>query len=250
MEQARVLRCRLNEFQLAYYPPSLRQEAHGHDVPHVSLVIAGSFVETTEAGSRTVWQGRAGFRADGACHEVDYGPAGALILSFATDSWRSAGRPRDGVGWVPAPAGLARRLIEAQGSGIGLSGIWTGVGADASRPAWVVAAAERLLRAPRTPIATLAHRYGVHRVHFSRQFARYCGMAPSQFRRRAMAIRALGSTLSGGASLAGAAAEAGFADQSHMARAMRGSWGLGAGELRRLLTREATSVQSGGGIAR
>lgn len=249
MGPEKILKCRLNEFQLAYYPPELHQEAHGHDVPHVSLVLAGSFVETTEAARRTVWQGHAGFRADGACHEVNYGPAGALILSFVTDTWMSAGRPRGGVGWVHAPAGLARGLLEAQGGGIGLSGIWKGVSAD-ERPAWIETAAERLLLTPRTPIATLAHRCGVGRVHFSRQFARHCGMAPSQFRRRAMAVRALGSTLSGSAGLAGAAADAGFADQSHMARAMRESWGLGAGELRRLLTREATSVQSGGGFAR
>lgn len=249
MDHARVLRCRLNEFQLAYYPPSFRQDAHGHDVPHVSLVVAGSFVETTEAGSQTVWQGRAGFRADGARHEVDYGPAGALILSFATDSWMSAGRPRAGVGWVPAPVGLARSLIETRGGGIGLSAFWRGAAADKLGPAWVEAAAERLLLVPGTPIATLAHRCGVHRVHFSRQFARYCGMTPSEFRRRSMAARALGSALSGGASLAGAAAEAGFADQSHMARAMRWSFGLGAGKLRHLLTHEATSVQSDGQFA-
>ena len=49
--------------------------------------------------------------------------------------------------------------------------------------------------------------------------------------------------------IAGAAAEAGFADQSHMARAMRWSFGLGAGKLRHLLTHEATSVQSDGQFA-
>jgi len=247
--------------RLAYYRPGLRQEAHSHHRPHVSIVVAGSFRETTARGERLVCQGHVGFRADCARHSVSYGPAGALVLSLGAHAWLAAGVPAAGVGWVRAAVPFARQMIELAGANEAeaedaLVDLWAAareVGEERRGkgcPAWLAEAAERLLAAPENfSIAALASSIGVHRVHLSRRFLRHFGMTPSLFRRRAMTARALAAALGEEESLAGAAVRAGFADQSHMARAMRESCGMGAGRIRRLLG-GATSVQSAGPSAR
>jgi AraC family transcriptional regulator len=244
--------------RLVYYPPGLAHAAHSHDAPHVSVVVAGSFRETTPRGEQIVCHGSIGFRADEARHSVRFGPAGALILTVALDEWIGEGVPRAGVRWVGASEPFARELLllarrggaqECDELADRLVALWTArprPDSSGSRtpPAWLRDAAEQLLSAPEVPIATLAARLGVHRVHLARSFVGHYGMAPSVFRRRAMASHAVSAAL-GGIRLADAAAEAGFADQSHMSRVLREYCGVSAGELRRLFVREATSVQAG-----
>jgi AraC-like DNA-binding protein len=250
--------------RLAFYRPGFRQGPHSHRVPHVSIVVAGSFRETSARADQVICQGSVGFRADAAKHSVSYGPAGALILSLQTDGGIPAGEHDFDICWVRASARTARELLDLMAAGSGATGeaadrlldIWVqGRGADglpARRPPplWLRDAAELLLEAPQdVAIAALARRSGVHRTHFSRLFLRHYGMAPSIFRRRAMAAQALAAALGRESSLAQAAADGGFADQSHMARAVRECCGMGAGAIRRLLTGEATSVQSRGAAA-
>ena len=242
---------------LSYYPPGLRQEPHTHRAPHVSILVAGSFRETTGRGDRFLCHGSIGFRADESRHAVCFGPAGALILNVALRDWTGAGTPGSGVRWIGAPAPFARDLLglavggrEEQGAELAdlLVDLWA-AGPDRRPhrhpPGWLRDAAERLLAAPGEPsIAALAARLGVHRIHLARQFRRHYGMAPSTFRRRAMVSRALSGALARDGRLADAAAEAGFADQSHMARAVRESCAMSVGELRRLLLRQVSSVQA------
>ena len=246
---------------LAYYPPGLAQPWHRHRVPHVSAVIAGSFREHTPAGDGVVCQGNIGFRADAAKHAVTFGPAGALILSVDVAEWLSGGSPDAGVRWLRSSERFARELVaRARGGDAGagdemadrLHALWAGAGAGAADrgrepPRWLREAAERLLDEPEAhPVGVLAARLGVHRVHLSRAFARHYGMAPSVFRRRAMASRALAAAFGETASFAAAAASAGFADQSHMARALRETCALGLGEMRGLFMAKVTSVQASG----
>ncbi len=248
--------------RLAYYPPGLSQEAHSHGEPHISVVVAGSFRETTCQGDRTVCHGGIGFRADAARHAVCFGPAGALILTVATRDWAAEGLPRSGVRWIGTAPPFARGLLRLARRGGArdcdeladrLLGLWAGWPLQDRRaggppPAWLRAAADHLLAAPdEHRIGALALRLGVHRVHLARAFQRHYGMPPSVFRRRAMASRALSAALGSEAGLAAAAAEAGFADQSHMARVVREWCDMGVGDLRRLLARRATSVQAASG---
>ena len=243
--------------QLAYYPPGLAQPWHRHRAPHVSAVIAGSFREATPAGDQLVCQGSVGFRADEAQHSVTFGPAGALVLAVDVNAWLEDGSPAAGVRWLPTSVRFARDLVSLARSGNEGTGeemadrlldLWAGPAGAPSvgqPPAWLRAAGERLLSDADAPsIGRLARELGVHRVHLSRCFARYFGMAPSVFRRRAMAARALSAALDRTDSLAGAAAAAGFADQSHMVRAVRETCALGVGEMRRLLATGVTSVQA------
>jgi len=245
--------------RLAFYRPGCRQGPHGHSVSHVSIVVAGSFRETTARGDRVICQGNVGFRAASAEHSVSYGPAGALILSIETDSWMSDGGENADIEWVRATARTAREVVDLMSAGSDaadevaqrLLDLWIASREPACAstrrcaPPWLREAAEYLLAAPQeVAIAALARRSGVHRVHFSRLFLRHYGMAPSIFRRRAMAAQALAAVLGQEANLAHAAAHGGFADQSHMTRAVRECCGMGAGAIRRLLTGEVASVQS------
>jgi AraC family transcriptional regulator len=242
---------------LAYYPPGLVHGWHRHRAPHVSAVIAGSFRECTPAADRVVCQGSVGFRADAARHSVVFGPAGALILSVDLHEWIRDGSPGAGVRWLRSSGRFARELVSLARSGRAGAGdevadrlldLWAGTTAaqgSGEPPAWLRAAAERLLADPESlSIGALACELGVHRVHLSRSFARHFGMAPSVFRRRAMASRALAAAFGDARSLADAAALAGFADQSHMVRAVRETCALGIGEMRGLLGAKVTSVQA------
>ena len=245
--------------RLAFYPPGLAQDAHAHREPHISVLVAGSFRETTRRGDRIVCQGGIGFRADAARHAVAFGPAGALILTVAARDWSAEEMPGDGVRWVGTAAPFARELVRLARHGgeaacdelaDRLLGLWAASSQpDRSRarqpPAWLKAAAGELLAAPdEMPIAALARKLGVHRVHLARSFQLHYGMPPSVFRRRAMASRAVAAALAGRSRLADAAAEAGFADQSHMSRVVREWCAMGVGDLRRLFARHATSVQA------
>jgi AraC family transcriptional regulator len=243
--------------RLVHYPPGLRHGDHSHAAPHVSVVVAGSFRETTPRGEQVVCHGSIGFRADEARHSVCFGPAGALILTVALDDWIAEGVPRAGVRWVGASVPFARELLvlarrggeeECDELADRLVALWTARPSAPPRgpaPAWLRDAAEQLLSAPgELSIAGLASRLGVHRVHFTRSFLSHYGMAPSVFRRRAMASRAVSAALAGPDSLAAAAADAGFADQSHMARVVREWCGVRPSELRALFAPEVTSIQA------
>jgi len=244
--------------RLSYYRPGLRQREHTHHAPHFSVVIAGSFQESTCCAERIICHGSVGFRADAARHAVHYGPAGALILSIDVDTGILADPGRDGVRWLHAPASAARDLLvpldarPAEAVGAALERLLALAAARhgsvmampvLKAPAWLRRAAERLIVAPQTlRIAELSRWCGVHRAHLACEFLRHYGMSPSRFRRRAMTARSLGAALGPDSSLAGAADAGGFADQSHMTRAMRECCGLSPGRIRRLL-KQATSVQ-------
>ena len=245
--------------RLVYYPPGLSQTPHRHREPHISVVVAGSFRETTPSDERIVCQGGIGFRADAASHAVRFGPAGALILTVAPRDWVAQGMPRDGVRWLGTQPAMARHLVTLASRGgheaheelaDRLLALWTGSARTRRRaaggaPAWLQAAADRLLRgSAEISIAGLAEELGIHRVHLARCFQRHYGMPPSVFRRRAMASRALSAALADRTGLAAAAAEAGFADQSHMSRVVREWCAMGVGDLRRLFAKNVTSVQA------
>lgn len=89
--------------------------------------------------------------------------------------------------------------------------------------------------AKRHSMAELERLAGLDRWSIARQFRALFGTSPSRFRasRRLDHARRL---LRGGASLAQAAAEAGFADQSHMSRQFRSTYGLTPAAWRRACT--------------
>jgi AraC family transcriptional regulator len=88
-------------------------------------------------------------------------------------------------------------------------------------------------------ISALARSAGVHRVHLHRQFRKAYGIAPASFRTRSMVGHAIMLTLMEDRPLAEAGLTAGFADQSHLTRAVKAVCGLPIGRLRRLMSVQA-----------
>jgi AraC family transcriptional regulator len=109
------------------------------------------------------------------------------------------------------------------------------------RPAeWLLTVRDQLIEEPtEANLSTIAAQAGRHRVHLGRAFLAAFGETPSAFRRRAMLDRAL-CAMTSGVPAAAAAAEGGFADQSHLNRTCRESFGLTPGQL----TRGAADVAS------
>jgi AraC-like DNA-binding protein len=179
-----------------------------------------------------------------------------LILSMNVPDWPPGQFPRSGVSWLrPRKAaghllGLFSEGAIDEASAALLHGLPAAFPARQAPP-WLEAAAERLAEGPAgLSISKLARHAGIHQAHFSRAFSRHFGLSPIMFRRRAMAAHALSTALSEGAGFADAAAAAGFTDQSHMSRAVVEACGLTPGRIRRLLQREAISIQSGKELVR
>lgn len=230
--------------KLTRYAPGLRQRAHTHDHPHVSLMLAGGFEE--EAGRTEVHfcAGRLALRPEGMRHAGTFSRRGALILACAFPAYATA---IDSPHWSrPLPRERLRALtpLLLAGENEAVEAGWDLIALaddEPSRPtpsAWISNVRDQLIEEPAgADISTLATRAGRHRVHLGRAFLAAFGETPSAFRRRAMLDRAL-CAMTRGTFAAAAAAEAGFADQSHFTRACRQAFGLTPGQL----TRGATDV--------
>ncbi|WP_269714159.1 helix-turn-helix domain-containing protein [Caulobacter sp. NIBR2454] len=224
--------------RLTWYPPGLVQRAHEHEKAQVSFLLLGGFRETERRQEMDPAGRVMTARPAGASHAVEYGPQGALLLSF--DMTENAPRPTGGWRAIDAhTSGLIRAALTAgQPAEIlgDLAALPSKLSLRPAAPAWLRQARKALREAPEAiDIETAARQAGVHRTHFSRQFTACYGIAPSLYRRRWMAARAAAAAMSG-ESLAQAAAEGGFADQSHMARTVLSETGLPLSRIRALLS--------------
>ncbi|HYD26714.1 helix-turn-helix transcriptional regulator [Brevundimonas sp.] len=226
--------------RLKRYAPGLRQPSHAHDGAHLSLVLAGGFCETDSRGAHAIAAGRTGLRPEGLRHEVRFGAAGAVILTFEPPP-RADGRPAvTDPAWSPMlPRAHLRRLTPMllEDGEAALEAAWDLLALCDTEPVrprpdpWLRAVHDQLIEAPAGARLTgIAHRAGRHRVHLGRAFLAAYGEPPSVFRRRAMLDRAL-CLKALGLPAALAAVDAGFADQSHFARACRDVYGLPPGRL-------------------
>jgi AraC family transcriptional regulator len=229
------------------YAPGLRQQPHTHHgAPHISLVLAGGCREEWGRIEVMFGAGRLALRPEGMRHAVTFSRQGALIL---TCSFPAHDTEINGPRWSPElPRERLRALtplllgddVEAVEAGWDLIALTRH--SLARRPAtrWLLAVRDQLIEEPGAAnISMIAAQTGRHRVHLGRAFLAAFGETPSAFRRRAMLDRAL-CAMTRGVPAAAAAAEGGFADQSHLHRACRESFGLTP----RQLTGDAADVAS------
>lgn len=226
--------------RLKRYAPGLRQAAHAHDAPHLSLVLAGGFEERSALAEVQVGTGRLGARPEGWRHAVAFGSAGGLVLTFSPPVDEAAAPAIRGPAWSSAlPQARLRRLVplllepgpDALDAGWDLLALAGHIAPERSPDPWLAAVRDRLIAAPgETRLTALARQAGRHRVSMGRAFMSAYGEPPSVFRRRMMVDRALGLAASGAPAVQ-AAVEAGFSDQSHFSRACRDAWGLAPGRL-------------------
>ena len=225
-------------------PPRARFRGHEHDGLHLCAVLAGGFVEKESSGWRDVGPGMV--RVSGAArHDIDFSTAGAgcLVLQLDPDALPplSAARFLAPDPWLGR---FVQRLVHAvkASNGFDTDDFATELLAQVARrldgrsgppPPWLERVREMASDDPETSVAALAAEARVHRVHLARVFREHCGTSVTGFLQRARVGRARRLLASTGMSLAEIAATAGFADQSHMTRAMRRALGATPAALRR-----------------
>lgn len=216
---------------------------HAHERAFFCLTLGGSYTERTlRTGEIAYGPWTAVFHPAGEIHETRMGESGGRVLNVEVDPDRldeagafvpPAGAAADHGGaelvWLLARLRRALRAGDASGS-LDAEALGTELVAtvartarrDARPPRWLARVTERLAEGgPEPSMGELAREAGVHPVHVARVFRRFHGVPPGTWRRRLRARRACALLISGRVSIADAAAAAGFADQSHLTRALR-----------------------------
>ena len=96
----------------------------------------------------------------------------------------------------------------------------------------------------------IARDLGYSRFHVSRVFRRLTGMTMTAYRRRVRIAAAMDRLAGGEADLAALAVDLGFADQSHMTRALRSAVGKPPGRLREQLTNADVALRAVASLTR
>ncbi|MDZ4059900.1 MAG: AraC family transcriptional regulator [Brevundimonas sp.] len=222
---------------LSHYAPGEQCRPHRHDRAQLSLLLAGGYVEDSEAGRARADGPSLSRKPGGFEHQNRFGDAGALILSLnieaapAPDRYFVAPRPAG----VAGPAGLRRMADGGTEVAALMESVPTGMLTPAPAPQpWLSAAHDRLLTEAGLSIAALARSFGLHPVRFARLFRETFAQSPTAARQNLRAARAVGRLIRTATPLAEVAAAEGFADQAHLSRAISQTTGWSPGRLRRL----------------
>jgi AraC-like DNA-binding protein len=101
---------------------------------------------------------------------------------------------------------------------------------NGNRPKWLLDVERRISSNPAATINDIAEEVGLHPVYLSRVFASWNGVTPVVYRQQQRTSAAISALLSGQFA-AQVAQDSGFADQSHMCRAIKSSTGRSISEL-------------------
>ncbi|HKE14482.1 MAG TPA: AraC family transcriptional regulator [Kofleriaceae bacterium] len=230
------------------HPASLRLAAHVHESAKLWLLVEGAVTERTGIDLDSPAPFEVVLRDSLRRHENQYHPGGARSIVVELDPADArvravlAAGAFDPAGVCPLVALGARlatclrapRSARAREVDAAVGEILAAVARRRRRaPAWLEAARELLVErlAEPPPLAELAATVGVHPVHLAHAFRRRCGTTTRGFVRAHRVFRAV-ELIAGAVPLARAAAEVGFADQSHMTRALRRDRSITPGRLR------------------
>ena len=235
------------------YAPHQRIPEHVHDAAYLCLVVSGSFHERSGRGEDEVVAGSVVLHRPGERHADRFGarPTSCLNVGFAP-AWfeREDWLAREGPARHATPGAvgpLAQRLaheFEArdEASELAIEGLTLELlaffvrdehRAERRPPGWMAATIERLRDEERTSLAELARAALVHPSTLARSFRRFQGCSLGEFRRRWRLARAIEDLRASDQPLAEIAARAGFADQSHLTRALRAATGFTPAAYRR-----------------
>jgi AraC family transcriptional regulator len=210
---------------------------HRHREPYVALVLSGSYVETGPDGAWTCKAGDLVLHPPFHLHADRMSACGARVLNFVLPleptraialSTYAVVRP-----WRPerveqtAQRDPLSALAEAIAEGE--------VCAPAAPSDWCGRVA--LALGNRTPllVGLLARSEGISPEHASRAFRARYGIGPATFRAEQRLRHVLRLLVETRDSLSDVASRAGYADQSHMSRAVKAVTGLSPQRLRRIL---------------
>jgi AraC family transcriptional regulator len=234
------------------YPGGLHQPAHSHARASVTVVLRG---EIEEAGARG-WAVAAPMtvlvKPAGALHADRFRGAGARTIAIdigpaSARAWGLAGPNPEARMYADAPALCAavlslRSAMDGPDAALGAAGAALEAALQRVRASPGGARSDDRLDALRhrlslgdaPAVAALARAVGMHPVALARAFRRRFGVSPASYAKGARSLRAASAIAATDRSLARIACECGFADQSHMTRAVRAALGITPARLRSL----------------
>jgi len=236
------------------YAPGQRIPPHVHQTTYLCLTLTGSFRERSGRTEEEVVAGSVVLHRPGETHDDTFGtePASCLNVSFAPAWSERAGDwfVREGPAHYAAPGAvgaMARRLAREfderdEASELALEGLTLELLAFFARdeplthlrpPRWLSATVEHVRQEQRVSLADLAAEAGVHPSTLARTFRRFHGCSLGEYRRHWRVERAMAALRTSDAPLAEIAALCGYADQSHLTRALRLAAGLSPAAYRR-----------------
>ncbi len=228
-------------------PAGTRFDRHAHECVHVCAVLEGGFLETVSKEAVDVGPGQIRLSPPTA-HRIRFGGSGArcLLLELDAEALPTLSRSRFFARDPELDAtvrAVDRTLARDDASGpVAVEGLATELtalllrrldGRATPAPAWLRPVREMLHDEPvPPPVGVLATRAGVHRVHMARVFREHLGVTVSAYARRLRLERALRLLAESDLPIAAVAFRAGFADQSHLTRAVRAALGTTPAALR------------------
>lgn len=235
------------------HPLARAVPAHVHAHPFFSMLVSGRYREWF---GKQHWDARPlgiVLRPPEAEHRDEIGPGGAafLCVDVAPDYWNSLTRAgirferrafegralslsalrllgelhRKRPGWKESAETLVNELVDE----------YTAESRQVGRrePRWLKRALERLHADPLSAsLSEIARELDLHPVHVTRMFRRHLGTTLSRFQKALRLHLATRAVLEGAEPLADVALDHGYADQSHLTRAMQRATGWTPGRLR------------------
>ena len=220
-------------------PAGTKLSGHGHDAPHLCFLVNGQFEERCGPRKRTVDAGILRCSPGGDEHDLVFN-TGSSCLLFLFDGAPAAIKPRllDKREYVSNPridqlmAELAAGMdsttdsspLEIEILALELAAATQGgnQGNFGRAPNWLLQVREKLRSFPNLPPTSqeLAQETGFHPVYVARAFRQCFGLGLSEYSRVERASYARKLLRQSDLPIAEIAAHAGYADQSHMGRAL------------------------------
>jgi AraC family transcriptional regulator len=226
--------------ELLDVPAGVHLRGHGHDRPHLCFLAHGAFDERDARRSRGVAAGTLRRSPAGDEHDIQFRtPSRCLLLLVHGNPGDISSRLPSGRAFLATQriSSLSSELTRAlddphDTSALHLDALALELLAAsmppsgrraAVPPAWLQGIRNRIRDAPALPPATadLAGAAGYHPVYVARAFREYFGMSVGAYARLIQAERARELLAHSHETLAQIAVSAGYADQSHLTRAMR-----------------------------
>lgn len=256
-------------FHVDAYRQRARQRPHQHESLHFSLVLSG--VVSEHVGSHTEYGSALSVVAKdaGVVHSNDYGTSGARFARLSLHGGTLGALlddPSRACGWRwshhPTVARCFMRLVLRGQQGetqflnddldvVELLAAFTArpidvnTGGKPEPPRWLAETVERLRAEwhPRTTVANVAQRAGVHPVYLARCTRRWYGVSVGDELRRLRLSAAVAALGDGDSTVSEVAHRTGYSDEAHLNRALRAATSLTPGRYRQLLDTLAFRVR-------
>jgi AraC family transcriptional regulator len=235
------------------YAPHQRIPEHLYDGPYLCLAVRGAFRERSGSSEAEVVAGSAVLHRPGERHADRFGERLSSCLNVAfRPEWSAFSGDllsEQGPALYASPGRVGPLVQKLAGefelgdeaSGLAIEGLTLELlsvfvrdehRGERCAPRWMAATLERLRDEEHVSLAVLAREAGVHPSTLARSFRRLHGCSLGEFRRRWRLARAIEALRNSDAPLAEIAARTGFADQSHLTRALRAETGTTPAALR------------------